>query len=357
MAWRIVVEDWVASAIGSFFVALGEAIVAWGMALVGTYQAALGQIQSMVQQAGEVLGELLAWIWDFIVSVAQLAIDSVVTAMTAYVQSVEGALSLFLLRLLDFQQIGSGETLEAALAAAVAFALSFLGLQSFAQPITEMLLTVQRFVQPLASVFSNFQMAQALAGGVGSSITSSAAGVFGSVQNGITQGMAWLLNLDIGPGGVLDTLGVYSVAPVDTSSYSSFKIDTFVLFAQAVGIYGGLTKMLLDASVSALEGISLAGWIFFGILVSLGVSGTGVGLYSKGAPVAVLGKLTLVAGSIGLVLTIISRLAGNMLLSLFSMLISHFNSIVGMVTNVEIPILVLVSILEFFLAPIAFAVG
>jgi hypothetical protein len=36
MAWRIVVEDWVASAIGSFFVALGEAIVAWGMQLVGT---------------------------------------------------------------------------------------------------------------------------------------------------------------------------------------------------------------------------------------------------------------------------------------------------------------------------------
>ncbi len=218
-------------AIGNFFVALGEAIVEWGMKVIGTYQEALGEVQAALNKAGEILVNLLAWAWDFIVSLAQVAIDAAVNAMTDYVHSVEKSLNAFLDGLAVFDQIRTDKTVRDALLAGVAFALSFFGLQSLVRPVSDMLLVVQRLTQSLGSVLNPFHAAQALAGALGGGISSSVSGLFADVQRGISQGLGWLLNLDIGPGGVLDTLGVYSITPVDTSKYSSLKLETFISFA------------------------------------------------------------------------------------------------------------------------------
>ncbi len=120
--------------------------------------------------------------------------------------------------------------------------------------------------------------------------------------------------------------------------------------------------MVLDAATYALEGIPLPGWIIFGLLVAFGVTALSITLFVGGAPPTIWGKVAVAAGGIGLALTVISRLAGNMVLSFISMLVSHFNGYVGMVGNAMVSspaeiILFVVALLEAFIAPIALIAG
>lgn len=210
-----------------------------------------------------------------------------------------------------------------------------------------------------------FQEYVSLQGAIGAIAGSSNfGGYFGQVKdlvsNGISEVIGEFMSIVFGQDGYLGIAGVWDkVEDEGGISGSTFSIDALINFLDGAGLYSGLTKTLVDAAESFLNDMNSGQSLksvgdTISMVIPIATAFISVFATIIGAGYA---PLDLGLSGISIIISVITGVLNNILVSAISCIGAVWLAFLGMCFSFGEPIQLGIGLFEFFSSPLLFVAG
>ena len=337
---------------------VGEMIVEWGMRVIDAIGQAFSAVRDAVNEVGELMSALADWIVSHVSSLFSSVWNTVISGLESWAEGIQEAMEDFFEELAEWDEMDGSESMEDTMEAGSALMLSFIGQQDRASSVMDVMERIMRFIEPFQEYISLQGVIEVISG------ASDFGGYFNQVKDlvsdGISEVIGQFMSIVFGQDGYLGIVGVWDkIEEAGGISGPIFSIDALINFLDAAGLYSGLTKTLVEAAESFLDGMN-SEMIMSGIgsiiamVIPIATTLTSL-IVSLGS--GTISFFNLGMGAISLILSTLTEVIGNILFTTISCISGMYLSFLGMVFSGGEPVQLGIGLFEFFGAPWFFLLG